>query len=58
MDGERIEDCSTYASARRLHQIRDTVVRVTDSTGAVGVGQPISTGGDESLGLTKESSFM
>ncbi|CAM4528513.1 hypothetical protein NONI108955_44655 [Nocardia ninae] len=60
VDGERIEDCATYESARRLHQIRDTVVRVIDSTGATGVGncQPIITGGDESLGLTKESSFM
>lgn len=60
VDGERIPDCSTYDEARRLHQIRDTVVRVTDSTGAIGYGncQPIITGGDESLGLTKESSFM
>ncbi|MET9490397.1 hypothetical protein [Nocardia sp. NPDC006630] len=60
IDGERIPDCSTYEAARRLHQIRDTVIRVTDSSGAIGYGncQPIITGGDESLGLTKESSFM
>ncbi|WP_069166678.1 hypothetical protein [Nocardia altamirensis] len=60
VDGERIPDCATPESARRLHQIRDTVVRVTDSTGATGIGncQPITTGGDESLGLTKESTFM
>ncbi|MCU1641990.1 MAG: hypothetical protein JWN03_2265 [Nocardia sp.] len=60
LDGERIPDCSTHEAARRLHQIRDTVIRVTDSSGAIGYGncQPIITGGDESLGLTKESSFM
>ncbi|WP_067702436.1 hypothetical protein [Nocardia jejuensis] len=60
VDGERIADCSTHDAARRLHQIRDTVVRVADSTGAVGYGncQPIITGGDASLGLSRESSFM
>ena len=29
-DGERIADCSEPATARRVHQIRDTVVRITD----------------------------
>lgn len=52
VDGERIEDCSTVENARRLHQIRDTVVRVTDPVGG-GVGwgnaQPIITGGDDSF---------
>ncbi|WP_067568689.1 hypothetical protein [Nocardia acidivorans] len=44
-----------------LHQIRDTVVRVTDPVGGgAGYGncQPIITGGDAALGPTMESSFM
>ena len=52
--GERIANCSTPELARRLHQIRDTVVRVTDSAGdAVGVGncQPIAYGPWPCLGL-------
>jgi hypothetical protein len=52
VDGERIADCSTIESAHRLHQIRDTVVRVTDEVGG-GVGwgnaQPILTGGEGSF---------
>ncbi|MEV6066250.1 hypothetical protein AB0L82_06845 [Nocardia sp. NPDC052001] len=43
------------------HQIRDTVVRITDPVGGgAGYGncQLISTGGDDALGLTKESTFM
>ena len=40
VDGERIADCTDAENARRLHQIRDTVVRVTDPVGGgVGVGQ-------------------
>jgi hypothetical protein len=52
VDGERIADCSTFETARRLHQIRDTVVHVHDSaTGATGWGnaQPILTGGPDSF---------
>lgn len=60
VDGERLADCSDPDLARRLHQIRDTVVRVRDlDTGAEGLGncQPIIAGGFPSLGLTKETSF-
>ena len=60
-DGERIADCSTPENAHRLHQIRDTVVRVTDPVGG-GVGwgnwQPIAYGELPHLGLTAETSFM
>jgi hypothetical protein len=52
VDGERIDDCSTRENARRLHQIRDTVVRVTDPVGGgqgCGNAQPILTGGDDSF---------
>jgi hypothetical protein len=61
VEGERIADCSEPEAARRLHQIRDTVIRVTDEeTGAVGYGncQPIITGGDSQLGLTAETTFI
>lgn len=58
IEGERIADCSTPEQARRLHQIRDTTIRVTDSaTGAVGWGncQPIAAGPWPELGLDDES---
>jgi hypothetical protein len=59
-DGEHIGDCTTAENARRLHQIRDTVVRVSDPTGGgVGLGncQPIITGGHPDLGLTPDDTF-
>jgi hypothetical protein len=61
IDGERIADCTDPATARRLHQIRDTVIHVDDPTGG-GEGwgncQPIITGGDDRLGLTADDSFI
>jgi len=60
VDGERIDDCSTPEDARRLHQIRDTVIHVIDPVGG-GEGwgnyQPIITGGHPELGLSEEDSF-
>ncbi|HEV7762758.1 MAG TPA: hypothetical protein VGO78_27300 [Acidimicrobiales bacterium] len=61
VEGERIEDCSTPENARRLHQIRDTVIHVVDPVGG-GEGwgncQPIVTGGDPALGLSADDSFI
>lgn len=61
IDGERIENCADPESARRLHQIRDTVIHVVDPVGG-GEGwgncQPIITGVDEANGLTDEDSFI
>jgi hypothetical protein len=61
VDGERIPDCSTPESARRVHQIRDTVVRITDPVGG-GTGwgnwQPIAYGEFPELGLSAETSFL
>jgi hypothetical protein len=54
VDGERIADCSDPQQARRLHQIRDTAVRVRDPAGGgVGFGncQPIAYGPWPELGL-------
>jgi hypothetical protein len=61
VDGERIDNCADPIAARRLHQIRDTVVRVTDPVGGgqgFGNCQPIITGGDAALGLVADESFM
>jgi len=58
VDGERIQDCTTRDQARRLHQIRDTVVRVVDPVGGgegVGNCQPIASGPWPELGLDAES---
>ena len=61
VEGERIADCSTSENARRLHQIRDTVVRVSDPLGGGrgwGNAQPIITGGHPVLGLSAGDSFL
>lgn len=54
VEGERILNCGDPEQARRLHQIRDTVVRVVDRVGGgTGVGncQPIAYGPWPELGL-------
>ncbi len=61
VEGEHIADCSTAENARRLHQIRDTVVRVSDPLGGGrgwGNAQPIITGAHPGLGLSAENSFL
>ncbi len=59
-DGERILDCTTLESARRLHQCRDTVVRISDPVGG-GTGwgnwQPVMVGRNARLGLEAQDSF-
>ena len=58
IDGERIADCSTPEMARRLHQIRDTAIRIEDPVGGgVGVGncQPMAVGPWPALGLADEA---
>ena len=61
VDGEYIADCTTYEQARRLHQLRDCIVRVDDPVGGgIGVGnlQSIVAGPHPELGLDEQSSFM
>jgi hypothetical protein len=61
VEGERIDDCSTPENARRLHQIRDTVVHVVDPVGGgegYGNCQPIITGAAPELGLEGSDSFL
>lgn len=61
VDGEHLSDCADPATARRLHQMRDCVVRAEDPTGG-GTGwgnmQTVVLGADESTGLSEESSFL
>lgn len=57
VDGERIPDCRPAEVARRLHQIRDTAVRVIDPIGGgTGFGncQPIAAGPWPDLGLADD----
>ncbi len=61
VDGEYTPDCTTVESARRLHQLRDCVVRVEDPVGG-GVGwgnlESLFFGPHPELGLTAASSFI
>ncbi len=61
VDGERIPDCTDPTTARRLHQLRDTVVHVVDPVGG-GEGwgncQPIVTGAFPRFGLPADGSFL
>jgi hypothetical protein len=61
VEGERVPDCSMPEASRRLHQIRDTVVRITDPVGG-GAGwgnwQSIAAGAHPELGLDHDSSFV
>jgi len=61
VDGEHIADCTTDAAARRLHQIRDAVMRVEDPVGG-GTGwcnlQTTMAGAWPDEGLDAESSFV
>lgn len=61
VEGEYIADCTEPSTARRVHQLRDNLVRVDDPVGGgVGVGnmQTIFSGPHPDLGLTEETSFM
>jgi hypothetical protein len=61
VDGEHIADCTTVEASRRLHQLRDTVIRVEDPVGGGtgwGNAQTMATGPHPALGLTEDTSFM
>jgi hypothetical protein len=60
VEGEHIANCADPDQARQLHQIRDTVVRITDPVGGgegIGNCQPIAVGALADLGLDADSSF-
>jgi hypothetical protein len=57
VDGERIADCRPPDVARRLHQLRDTAIRISDPVGGgVGYGncQPMAVGPWPGLGLADD----
>lgn len=60
VEGEHTPDCTTPAAARRLHQLRDCIVRVEDPVGG-GVGwgnlESLALGPHPELGLSADSSF-
>ena len=61
VDGEHIADCADPATARRIHQMRDILVRVDDPVGGgVGYGnlQSIFAGPHPDIGLTEANSFL
>jgi hypothetical protein len=61
VEGEHVADCSLPDVARRIHQHRDAVIRVTDPVGG-GTGwgnmQNVVLGAHPELGLTAAASFL
>jgi len=60
VEGEHVDRCDEVDVAHRIHQHRDCIVAVTDTTdGSTGVGslQSIVAGPHPELGLTQEASF-
>ena len=61
VDGEHLADCTDIATAHRIHQMRDNLVRLDDPVGGgVGYGnlQSIFAGPHPEIGLTEEHSFL
>ena len=59
IDGEYFADCSQLENAKRLHQIRDCIIKITDGE-AVGYAnyQTVVNGEWPELGLSAEGSFV
>jgi hypothetical protein len=61
VEGEHVPDCTDPEAARRLHQIRDCVVRVDDPVGGgtgVGTMQTMAFGAHPGTDLPEEGSFL
>ncbi len=61
VDGEHLADCTDPETARRIHQMRDNLVRVDDPVGGgIGIGnlQSIFAGPHPEIGLTEDASFL
>ena len=59
MDSDYFADCSYVETARRVHQIRDCIIRITDGD-AVGYSnyQTVVNGEWPELGLAADNSFI
>jgi hypothetical protein len=59
VDGEKIADTTDDATLRRIHQLRDSIVRVRegDATG-YGIFESLATGAWPDFGLSAENSFV
>lgn len=61
VEGNHVTDCDHPATARKLHQLRDLLVRVEDPVdGGVGLGnaETFALGAFPEKGLTEENSFL
>jgi hypothetical protein len=61
VEGEHVADCTEPESARRLHQIRDCVIRVEDPVGGgtgIGTMQTMAFGAAPGTNLTADGSFL
>ncbi|MFN8225331.1 MAG: hypothetical protein U0R18_01230 [Mycobacterium sp.] len=61
VEGNHVADCDSPENARKLHQLRDLLVRVEDPVGGgVGLGnlESFALGAVPELGLTEENSFL
>jgi hypothetical protein len=59
VDGERFTDVSEPATARRVHQLRDCVIRVREGDAeGYGIFESMVIGEHPRYGLTRESSFL
>ena len=61
VEGSHLTDCDKPETARKLHQLRDLLVRVEDPVGGgVGLGnaETFALGEIPELGLTAENSFL
>ena len=61
VEGNHVTDCDDPATARKVHQLRDLLVRVQDPVGGgAGVGniETFALGAFPEIGLTQENSFL
>ena len=61
VEGYHVTDCDTAENARKLHQLRDLLVRVEDPVGGgsgLGNAETFALGEFPERGLTAEKSFL
>ncbi|MBW0019477.1 MAG: hypothetical protein JO236_18270, partial [Mycobacterium sp.] len=61
VEGNHVTNCDDPATARKVHQLRDLLVRVDDPVGGgsgVGNMETFALGAFPEIGLTQENSFL